>query len=180
MGFLWRKMKWIYWNERAGVRVPREHAPPTVRVDRTTHLRAGASHVRAKHDGPGSLVVELLTRGLEAVLEQLQVATTAVAALLVLDLILDDQGLVRELNGLGEGGGDGVVGSLGLGDKTLVAQDGRLGGFLDLPLANIAERLGTDRSLLGGLRGCPPLGPVVSELFEEGSLDGCRLADAYT
>ena len=66
------------------------------------HLGAGASQVGAKHDGPWSLVRELLASSLETVLEQLDVATTAVAALLVLDLVLDDQGLVVELDGVVE------------------------------------------------------------------------------
>ena len=60
----------------------------------STHLVARASQVRTKHDGPGSLVVELLAAGLETILKELDVATTAVAALLVLDLVLDDQRLV--------------------------------------------------------------------------------------
>ena len=55
-----------------------------------THLGARARQVRTKHDGPGGLVVELLAAGLETILKELDVATTAVAALLVLDLVLND------------------------------------------------------------------------------------------
>lgn len=55
-----------------------------------THLCSGASQVGTKHDGPRSLVRKLLTCGLETIFKQLKVATTAVAALLVLDLILDN------------------------------------------------------------------------------------------
>ncbi len=146
-----------------------------MRTAGSTHLSARAGHVRAKHNGPRSLVVELLARSLEAVFEELEVTATAVAALLVLDLILDDKGLLGEVDGLSEGRGDGVVGSLGLGDEALVTLDGGLNGVLDLPLADVAKRLSADGSLLGRLRRRPTLGPVVSELLEEGGFDGSSL-----
>ena len=60
---------------------------------------------------------------MEAVLEELDITTTAVTALLVLDLVLDDKGLVGKLDRLSEGGRDGMVGSLGLGYEALVALD---------------------------------------------------------
>ena len=69
----------------------------------STHLGARASQVRTKHDGPWRLVIELLSSGLETVFEELDVATTAVAALLVFDLVLDDERLVGEFDGLLEG-----------------------------------------------------------------------------
>lgn len=141
----------------------------------STHLGAGAGHVRAKHDGPGSLVVKLLARSLEAVLEELEVTATAIAALLVLDLILNNKRLFGEVDGLSEGRRDGVVGSLGLGNEALVTLNGGLDGVLDLPLADVAERLGANGGLLGRLGGRPPLGPVVSELLKEGGLDGSSL-----
>ncbi len=140
-----------------------------------TYLRARAGQVGTKHDGPRSLVIELLAGSLEAVLEQLQVTTTAVTALLILDFVLNDERLLTEADRLGEGGGDGVVGSLGLGYETLVALNGGLDGVFDLPLANIAECLTADGGLLGGLGRRPPLGPIVRELFEEGGLDRSRL-----
>ena len=68
-----------------------------------------------------------------------------------------------------------MVGGLGLGNEALVVLEERLDGVLDLPLADIAESLAADRSLLGGLGGRPPLGPALGELLEEGSLDGCGL-----
>ena len=86
-----------------------------------TYLGARAGQVGTKHDRPRSLVVELLARSLEAVLEELDVTATAVTTLLVLDLVLDDKGHVGELDGLVEGSGDGMVGSLGLGYEALVA-----------------------------------------------------------
>ena len=138
----------------------------------TAHLCTRASHVRTKHDRPRSLVIELLAGGLETVLEELNVATTAVAALLVLDLVLNDERLVVELDRLSEGSGDGMVGSLVLGDESLVTLDRGLEGILYLPLANIAEGLCADWSLLGRFRHSPSFTPVVGELFEEGSLDG--------
>ena len=136
-----------------------------------THLGARARQVRTEHDGPWRLVRELLARGLEAVLEELEVAAAAVAALLVLDLVLHDEGLVREVDRLRERRGDGVVRGLGLGDEALVALDeGRL-GLLDLPLADVAEGLAADGGLLGRLRGSPARRPLVGELLDEGGLD---------
>ena len=142
-----------------------------VRVDRATHLRAGASHVWAKHDGPGSLVVELLAAGLETILEEFDVATTAVAALLVLDLVLDDKRLFREVDGLREWGRDGVVRGLRLRDEAEVALDDRHQGLLYLPFTDIAESLAADGGLLGRLRGSPARRPLVGELLDEGGLD---------
>ena len=142
---------------------------------RNTHLGARTCHVGAKHDGPRSLIVELLARSLEAILEELEVTATAVAALLVLDFVLDDKGLLSEIDGLSEGRRDGVVGSLALGDEALGTLNGGLNGVLDLPLADVAEGLGADGSLLGRLGGRPTLGPVVSELLEEGGLDRSSL-----
>ena len=69
-------------------------AVPMRRVGHVTHLGARAGQVGTKHDSPWSLVRELLASCLETVLEELEVATTAVAAFLVLDLVLDDQRLV--------------------------------------------------------------------------------------
>lgn len=117
------------------------------------------------------MVRELLSAGLETVLEEFHIATTAVAALLVLYFVLDDEGLVREGNGLGKGSGDGVVSSLALRHETLVALDDRDRGVLNFPFADVAEGLAADGSLLGGLRGSPPFCPVVCELLNEGSLD---------
>ena len=124
-------------------------AVPMRRVGHVTHLGARASQVRTKHDSPWSLVRELLASCLETVLEELEVATTAVAALLVLELILHNEWLVAELDGLGEGRRDGVVGSLGLRYETLVADDDGFQGLLDLPLADIAPSLATNSGLLG-------------------------------
>ncbi len=46
------------------------------------------------------MVVELLARSLEAILEELEVSAAAVTAFLVLDLVLDDEGLLGELDGV--------------------------------------------------------------------------------
>ena len=74
-----------------------------------TNLCPRASKVRTKHNNPWSLVRKLLAARLEAILEQLDVTTTAIAALLVLDLVLNDKRLVRKLDGLVEGGRDSVM-----------------------------------------------------------------------
>lgn len=124
-------------------------------ISRHTHLRARTGQVGAKHDCPWCLVRELLSGGLETILEKLDVATTTVAALLVRDLVLHDKGLVREVDGALEGSRDGVVRSLGLGNKTLVALDEDILCILDLPLADVAEGLAADWGLLGRLGRCP-------------------------
>jgi hypothetical protein len=70
---------------------------------------------------------------------------------LILDFVLNDQRLVLEVQGSFQWGRDGVMGSLALGDQTRVALDDWGGGFLDLPLTDIAKCLSTDGGLLGGL-----------------------------
>ena len=142
------------------------------------YLGAGAGEVRAEHDGPRGVVVKLAASVLEAVLEQLDVATAAVAALLVLDLVLDDQGLDAEANCLLEGSRDGVVGRLRLCDEALVAVDGGPhGGLFYGPLADIGPGLAAGRGLLGRLRRRPPGLPVIGELLKERRLDGRGLRE---
>lgn len=141
-----------------------------------TDLGAGASEIGAEHDGPGGRVRKLLSAGLEAIFEELDITATAVAAVLVLYFVLDDQRLIGKVDGRLEGRRDGVVSSLRLGHETLVAVDDRLRGLLDLPLSDVAESLSADGSLLCRLGDRPPLGPVVRELLEERSLDCCGLS----
>jgi hypothetical protein len=92
---------------------------------------------------------------------------------LELDFILDDQGLALVVNLLGELGGDGVVSSRILDNKTLVTldtlEDGRL---LDGPLANVGPILIGFGVLLLGVRGSPTFLPVISELLKERSFEG--------
>jgi hypothetical protein len=92
-----------------------------------THFGTWAGEIRAKHDHPRCVVAELLAARLEAVFEQLEVATTAITTLLVFDLILDYEGLFRKVNRLWESGGNAVVGGFGLRDETLLASEGRVG-----------------------------------------------------
>ena len=136
-----------------------------------THLGARARQIGTEHDRPRGIVRELLSGGLETVLEKLDVATTAVAALLVLDFVLNNEGLVREADGLGERSRDGMVCRLGFRNEALVAVDEDWLRVFNRPLADVAERLAANRGLLGGLRRRPARGPVVSELLEERRLD---------
>lgn len=119
------------------------------------YLGSRASEIRTKHDDPRSLIRELPGARLEAVLKKLDIASTAVSTLLVLDFILHDQRLLLEVQRGFQRGRDGVVGSLALRDQTQVTLDDWGGGLLDLPFADVAKRLSTDGGLLGGLRGCP-------------------------
>ena len=88
------------------------------------YLGARASQIGTKHDSPRSLVRELLTSCLETIFKQLEVTTTTVTALLVLDFVLDNQRFVAEVDGLVKGSRDSVVSSLGLCDQTLVTLEG--------------------------------------------------------
>lgn len=112
---------------------------------------------------------------MEPILKKLEVTTTTVAALLILDLILDNEGFVTEVDSLLERSRNSVVSGLGLCYKTLVAFNDDSGRFFNLPLANIAEGFTANWSLLCGFRGCPPVCPILSELFKERCLDGSGL-----
>jgi hypothetical protein len=100
------------------------------------------------------------------VTEQLHVGTTALKALLELDLILDDQSLALVVDLGGEFGRDGMVGSWVLEHQTLVANDAwenlRL---FDRPLANIGPVFVALRVLLLRVGDLPSCVPVVGELF---------------
>lgn len=110
-------------------------------------------------------------------MQELDVTTTAVSALLELGLVLDDERLALGVDDSGEWGGDRVMGSLGLGNEALVANNSREdGGFLDRPLADIAPSLAAGGRLLGSFRRCPALRPVVGELLDEGALYRSRLS----
>jgi len=122
-----------------------------------TNLCSGACQIRTEHHDPWGCVGELLAAGLESILKKLDVSTTTIAALLVLDFVLDNQRFILEINGLLEGSRDGVMGSLALGDETLVALNEGERGLLDGPFTNIAERFTADGSLLSRLGRCPPL-----------------------
>ena len=102
-----------------------------------TYLRSGTSQIGPKHDDPWCCVREFLAAGLEPIFKQLDVTTTAVSALLVFDLILDNQGFVTECNGFVKGCRDSVVGSLGLCNETFVAFDDKHGGFFNFPFADV-------------------------------------------
>jgi hypothetical protein len=112
---------------------------------------------------------------LKAILKQLEVTTTAITALLVLDLVLNDERLVRNVDGLVEGGRDSVVRRHALRNETMVALDDRGGSFFDRPFANIGKGFTAHGGLLRSLRGGPSLVPTFGELFEERSLDFCGL-----
>lgn len=165
MGLLWRKMKWTYRIK------PMQSAAETKACTNKTNLGTRACQVRTKHDGPWSLVRELLAFGLEAILKKLDVASTAVATLLVFDFILHHQWFVAEVNGMLKRRRNGVMGSLSLSYETLVTFDDDSGRLLNLPFADVAEGFTANWSLLSGLRRSPPLRPVIRELLKERSLD---------
>ena len=86
---------------------------------------------------------------METVLKKLDVATTTVSTLLVLDFVLNDQRLVLEVERGFQWGGDGVVGSLAFSDQTRITIDDWSAGFLDLPFADIAKCLSSNGGLFG-------------------------------
>jgi hypothetical protein len=128
------------------------------------------------------------------VLEELHVGTTALEAVcnrvsirsgsyrirsyltLELDLVLNNEGVTLVVNGLGELGRDGVVGSRVLDDQALVAlhtlQHGRL---FNRPSADVGPFLIVGLDVLLCVRGLPPALPVVCELLEERRLELGRL-----
>ena len=61
--------------------------------------------------------------------------------------------------------------SLSLCHETLVSLNDGYGRVFDLPLADVAERLGTTWRLLRCLGGCPTVRPVFSKLLEERRFD---------
>ena len=139
------------------------------------YLGTRTSKVRTEHNHPRGGVREFLSTRLEPILKELDIATTAVTALLVLDLVLDDEGLVRERDRLIKRSRDGMVGSLALSNKALIALQDRNQRVFDLPLADVAEGLTANGSLLGSFRRCPTLCPVFCELLNKRSLYSCRL-----
>jgi hypothetical protein len=100
---------------------------------------------------------------------------------LELDLVLDNEGVILVVNGLGELGGDGVVSSLVLDNQTLVTlhalQHGRL---LDGPGTNVRPLLIVGLDVLLRVRRLPSGLPVVCELLEEWRLELGGLGDTVS
>ena len=112
------------------------------------YLCAGACKVGTEHNHPWRLVIEVVSTGLETIFKKLDISTTTVATLLVLDFILNDQRFFTEVNSLGEIGRNGVVSSFVLRHETLTAFDNSNGRFLDCPFADVTEGLAANWSLL--------------------------------
>jgi hypothetical protein len=112
------------------------------------HLSARTSVVRSEHHNPRSGVRKFLATGLEAIFKEFDVTTTAVTALLVLDLVLNDEGFIFEVHGGGKRCRDSMVGSLGLGNEAFFALNKGCLGLLNLPLTDVREGLATDWGLL--------------------------------
>ena len=96
-----------------------------------TNLCARASEIGTEHDNPGSLVREFFSASLEAILEQFEVSTATVATLLVFNLVLNDERLVRNVDGFVEGSRDGVMRRDTLCNETAIALENRGGRLLD-------------------------------------------------
>lgn len=145
---------------------------------RQAHLGARAGQVLAEHDNPRSLVRELLALVGIALLEELDVSTSAVAALLELGLVLHNERLASGVKRGRKRGRDSVVGSLGFGDQALVANNGGAHRrFLDGPLADVRECLAANGGLLGCLRRSPSVLPVVRKLLHKSTFDRGGLND---
>lgn len=102
------------------------------------------------------------------------------ALTLELGLVLNDEGVVFVDHGLGELGGNGVVSSFVLEDKTLVSLNTTEDTWLlDGPGTDVSPLLFS--SLLLGVRGLPSRLPVVGELLEEVCLErgGLRRVSAW-
>ena len=116
-----------------------------------TDLGTGTRQIRAKHNDPGRSDRELFSTGLETIFKELDIATTAVTALLILHLVLNDQWIILEVKRLGKGSRNGVVGGFAFRNQTLIALNDGNGRLFHLPLADITEGLTTDWGLFGGL-----------------------------
>jgi hypothetical protein len=88
---------------------------------------------------------------LETIFKKFDITTTTVPAFLVLDLVLDNQRLVLEVDGFGEGSRDSMVGGFAFSNESLVAFNDRDGWVFDLPFANVTESLAANGGLLGSL-----------------------------
>lgn len=87
---------------------------------RLSYLVGRTTLVRTKHDHVGRSIGELLSMQLLIVLQQLHICTTALEAILKLDLVLHHQSLAFIVDFLGEFRRDGMVSSRVLNNKTLV------------------------------------------------------------
>jgi hypothetical protein len=119
-------------------------------IVRATYLRTGAGEIRTEHDHPWCMIIEVLSAGLETIFKQLDVSTATVTTFLILDFVLNNQGLVFEVNCFMERSGDCMVSSLVLSHEAQVAFDDRSCWFFDLPFADVAESLGANGCFLGG------------------------------
>jgi hypothetical protein len=121
------------------------------RSHKNTNLGTRARKVRTEHDNPRGGIRELLSTGLEAILKELKVTTSTIAALLVLDFILYNERFITERDRLCEGCRDSVVSSLAFCHQTTVTVNDRDRRLLDLPFADVAKGFTADRSLLSCL-----------------------------
>lgn len=95
-----------------------------------------------------------------------------------LDLVLDYQGLPLVVNLLGKLGGNGMMSSGTLRDKTLVARNARQNSrFFNSPFANVSPVLVRLGVLLLSVRRSPSRLPIIGELLKKRSVD-CEGLDA--
>jgi hypothetical protein len=113
-----------------------------------SYLGARTGQIRTEHDNPGGGIRKFLATGLESVLKKLEVTTTTVTPLLILDFILNNEWFRFEVYGRREGGRDGMVGSFAFGNETLVTVNERERRLLYLPFADVTEGLTAHRGLL--------------------------------
>ena len=102
---------------------------------------------------------------------------------LKLDLVLNHEGLALVVELLGELGGDGMVSSGVLDDKSLVALHALVGGgLLHGPGTDVGPLLVTlgGGGVLLGVGRLPPFLPVISELLKEVGLEGGGLDDGQS
>ena len=90
-------------------------------IDDEVDLVGCATLVRTEHDHVRRGVGELVSMQLLVVLQQLHVCTTALKAILKFDLVLHDESLALVVDLRGKLGGDGMVRSRVLYDKTFVS-----------------------------------------------------------
>ena len=95
------------------------------------------------------MIIEIFSTGLETIFEQFDVSAAAIATLLILDFILNNERLLFEADWSRERSRDSMMSSLVLRHKAQVALDNRSCWLFNLPFTDITESVSPNRRLLG-------------------------------
>ena len=88
---------------------------------------------------------------METIFKKFDIAATAVTTLLVFDFILNNKGLVLEVDSFRKGSRDGMVGSFALGNEAFITLNNGNGWLFYFPFSDVAEGFAAYGCLLGRL-----------------------------